>query len=343
VNPLAPAAVGRGESTVEPIGADAIAAETRPDVRRQWWARARRCAGLLVIGVLVVRLGTGPFVDGLRRTDPFALLAATAITALTTGCCAWRWRLVARGLGLRLDRGAALAAVFRSQFLNATLPGGIVGDVDRALAHGTGPVGTGARAVVWERFLGQVVQVALTVLVVVALPSSLRAVGLVAGAVVALAVVLAAALHRSRPRGPVAHLIGADFRKIMSQSSAPRGIAISSAVAVAGHLVVFLLAARTAGVPMSLSALLPAAALVLLGSGIPLNVAGWGPREGVAAWAFGATGLGMAAGVTTAVVYGVMALVATLPGAVVLLLGRRKWTAVDTSARVLVLHGGARG
>ncbi|MGJ3561879.1 hypothetical protein ACR6C2_41015 [Streptomyces sp. INA 01156] len=25
---------------------------------------------------------------------------------------------------------------------------------------------------------------------------------------------------------------------------------------------------------------------------LPLNVGGWGPREGVAAWAFGAAGLG---------------------------------------------------
>ncbi len=48
------------------------------------------------------------------------------------------------------------------------------------------------------------------------------------------------------------------------------------------------------------------------------SVGGWGPREGVTAWAFGAAGLGASQGVTTAVVYGVMVLVATLPGAAVL-------------------------
>ena len=36
------------------------------------------------------------------------------------------------------------------------------------------------------------------------------------------------------------------------------------------------------------------------------------------AWAFAAAGLGASLGVTTAVVYGVMVLFATLPGAVVL-------------------------
>ena len=42
-------------------------------------------------------------------------------------------------------------------------------------------------------------------------------------------------------------------------------------------------------------------------------MAGWGPREGVAAWAFGAAGLGAQQGVATAVVYGVMVFVGALP------------------------------
>ena len=55
-----------------------------------------------------------------------------------------------------------------------------------------------------------------------------------------------------------------------------------------------------------------------------MNVAGWGPREGVAAWAFSAAGLGASQGVTVAVVYGVLAFVACLPGAAVLILGRHR-------------------
>ena len=56
---------------------------------------------------------------------------------------------------------------------------------------------------------------------------------------------------------------------------------------------------------------------MLLGGALP-NVGGWGPREGIAAWAFAAAGLGASAGVATSVAYGVMVLVASLPGAVVL-------------------------
>jgi hypothetical protein len=100
-------------------------------------------------------------------------------------------------------------------------------------------------------------------------------------------------------------------------------VAAASVLAVAGHTVVFLVAARTAGVTLPLADLVPLALVVLLASGIPTNVAGWGPREGAAAWAFATTGLGAAEGVTVSVVYGVMALVATLPGAVLLAVRRR--------------------
>jgi hypothetical protein len=94
-------------------------------------------------------------------------------------------------------------------------------------------------------------------------------------------------------------------------------ITLTSALVVAGHAATFLIAARTAGVTAPLSELLPLAMLVLLAAALP-NVGGWGPREGVTAWAFAAAGLGASLGVATAVAYGVMVFVSSLPGAVVL-------------------------
>ena len=100
-------------------------------------------------------------------------------------------------------------------------------------------------------------------------------------------------------------------------------ITLASAIVAAGHAVTFLIAARTAGATAPLSQLLPLALLVLLLAALP-NVGGWGPREGAAAWAFAAAGLGASLGVATAVVYGVMVLAASLPGAVVLLRRARR-------------------
>jgi uncharacterized membrane protein YbhN (UPF0104 family) len=108
-----------------------------------------------------------------------------------------------------------------------------------------------------------------------------------------------------------------DARDLLLSRTWP-GVALASVVAVLGHVATFLVAARTAGVDVSPLRLVPLALLVLVAMALPLNVAGWGPREGVSAWAFSAAGLGAGEGLAAAVVYGVMVLVAGLPGALVL-------------------------
>ena len=99
--------------------------------RATMWAWGRFMAPVLMLAVLVWRLGTGPFLDGVRMVDGRALAEAAAIALLTTVCAAWRWKVVAGGLGVDLSLPAAVAAYYRSQFLNVTLPGGVVGDVHR--------------------------------------------------------------------------------------------------------------------------------------------------------------------------------------------------------------------
>jgi len=111
-------------------------------------------------------------------------------------------------------------------------------------------------------------------------------------------------------------------------------------VVVSGHLATFLLAARTAGSTAPLRLLLPLMMTALLAMSLPLNIAGWGPREGAAAWAFGAAGLTAAQGVATAVTYGVMVLAASLPGAAVLVLRSARRSAKAAPAAG---HGDASG
>ena len=316
-------------------GAGAI---NRPQLNRSMWTWVRLAGGAAILAVLVARVGTGPFVDAVHLTSVGALLVAGVVTAGTTVASAWRWRLVAHGLGSEVSLPAAVGAYYRSQFLNCTLPGGVLGDVHRAVAHGrnAGDMSRSVRAVGWERSAGQAVQVVLTVVALLLLPSPVRsslpaivAVGLAGGA--------GPPARRVRGQGHaglparIVRAVTADVRNGLLDRRLWPGIVLASSVAVAGHLVVFLVAAWTAGVPASAGELLPLALIVLLASAIPTNIAGWGPREGAAAWAFGAVGLGAAQGTTVAVVFGVMVLVATLPGAV-LLLG--DWLAGTGRARV---------
>jgi len=299
---------------------------------RRAWAWIRNVGGAAVIGVLLWQVGTGPFLDGVRTVDGRALLLASVIAMGTTVCCAWRWSVVVHGLGVGLPMREAVASYYRSQFLNSTLPGGVLGDVHRAVHHGreAGDLPRGARAVVWDRVSGQLVQVVLTVLVLLALPSPVRSsvpvvAALVVGGLVVVVLGCRALLRHGAARwSRMVRTAASDLRTGLLARRAWPVILVASSLAVFGHVLTFLVAARTVGSTTSTLQLVPLALLVLVAMGIPANVAGWGPREGVAAWVFAAAGLGASQGVATAVVYGVMVFVASLPGAVVLLLGMRR-------------------
>lgn len=300
---------------------------------------------LAVLGIVIWRLGTGPFLAGIEAVDGRALLAAAGIFFLTTVCGAWRWTIVSRGLGVRLPLPAAVAAYYRAVFLNLVLPGGIAGDVHRGVHHGreVHDVGRALRAVWWERAAGQVVQVALAIAVLLVLPSPVRSsmpYVVATSIVVALGIVL---VGRVKRRGRIWGAIVADVRNgVLSRHALP-AIVLSSALVFVGHTAMFFVAARTAGVDAPVSQVLPLALVALLAMVLP-SIGGWGPREGVTAWVFSAAGLGADRGAATAVAYGVLVIAASLPGAVVLVVGwlpRRRASTVRSRGRAVFRTEGA--
>jgi uncharacterized membrane protein YbhN (UPF0104 family) len=302
-------------------------------VTRSIWAWLRILGGAGILAALLWRLGTGAFLDGLRVIDGSALALAFAIGVTTTVFSAWRWCLVARGLGLRLSLRGAIADYYKALFLNAALPGGVLGDVDRAVQHGrdAGDVGRSVRAVVLERTAGQLILLGAGVTVLLTVPSpvltQLQRHGagvavVVAGAALAGGLVLLACRRLRQGGSRVAAGVRTGLAEIRTGLLARRnwpGITLASTIVLAGHLATFVVAARAAGSTASLLRLAPLMLLALLAMSLPINIGGWGPREAVTAWAFGAAGLSATQGLTTAVVYGLLAFVAALPGAIVVL------------------------
>lgn len=291
-------------------------------------ARPGMLAGAAILATMVCWQG-GAFLEGLRGIDGPTLLAALGLGLFTTVFSAWRWCLVARGLKIRIPLVRAVADYYRALFLNAALPGGVLGDVHRAVRHGrsAGDVGRCVRAVVLERTAGQVVLFAVGVTLLItqpslplgetghllATPGAAAALAVAGGLAIVCAVRLRGKPGTSRWRRAVRGTLAEARLGLLARGTWP-GVLISSVAVLAGHLALFLLAARAAGSTAPTAELLPLMVLALLAMALPLNVGGWGPREGVTAWAFGAAGLGAAQGLTVAVVYGLLAFAASLPG-----------------------------
>jgi uncharacterized membrane protein YbhN (UPF0104 family) len=283
---------------------------------RMNWAWVRLFVGVAILAVLAIRMGAEPFVEGIRSTDATTILVALAVTAGTTWCCAWRWSLLSERLDVAVPVRTAYRRYYRSQLLNATLPGGVLGDVHRGIDHGrsSGALGRGLRSVLWDRVSGQAVQIALAVAALVLLPAAIRSdVGLLLLAVAAALVAVGVALPTRVRRAAVTEL-----REVVAARAVLPRVVLASGLAAAGHVVVLVVAARSVGVTAPLPELAALALVVLVASALPLSVAGWGPREGAAAWLFGAAGLGTETGLSVAVAFGMVSLVATLPGLVTL-------------------------
>ncbi|MCW2705582.1 MAG: hypothetical protein JWQ37_3577 [Blastococcus sp.] len=301
---------------------------------RRLWPYLRILVGAGILVALVLRLGSDAVAEGLRAIDARAVLAALGIGLLTTVLSAWRWCLVAHGLGLSLPLRVAVADCYRALFLNSVLPVGVLGDVHRAVSHGrqAGDVGRGIRAVALERSASLLVSVIVGVAVVLSRPELLMAaigplvlggwgaVGLVVvlAAVAALGVWTVRGAHPSRIRAALR--TGAHARTgVFSRGTWP-GVVLLSVATLVGYLALFVIAARAAGCRSPLGELLPLLVPGLLAMALPLSIGGWGPREAVATVAFGAGGLGATLGFTAALVYGVLCLIACLPGGALLLL-----------------------
>ncbi len=257
--------------------------------RRTAWSWMRSLGGVAIICAMFWWVGVGPVLDGVASINGWSLAAAAALAALTTLCCAWRWSLVARGLGVGLPVRVAFGAYYRSQFLNTALPGGVLGDVHRGVQHGrqVGAVGLGLRAVGWERVAGQVVLFGLTGVMLLVLPSPVRSsMPLVLGLLAAAGSIVFLVCRRFRGRGPVAwrfalRTAGADVRGGLLARRNWTGILVASTVVVVGHTATFMLAARTAGSTASNLRLLPLVLLVLLAMAVPDERRGVGsPRRG---------------------------------------------------------------
>jgi uncharacterized membrane protein YbhN (UPF0104 family) len=247
------------------------------------------------------------------------LALALALKLMQVVMGAARWGLVLAALNVRLRFAAVLRLFWIGAFWAQILPGAVGGDVARAL--------TAARRdlTAREAVLSIVLEKALTLLglsLFVAAVGGLGPFGLTQGLFGALAVgvvaVLGALAWADRWRRAPASLVWA----AEATRRAGRRLGLWSAALALGLLGPANLAlcawalARGAGLAIDLTALLvvvPAATLV---ASLPISLAGWGVREFSFVAGLAMVGVPADAALALSLLYGVLGVLAALPGGV---------------------------
>lgn len=281
--------------------------------------------GVLLIVVLVV--DTGEVVARLSSMRSRWVILALVISVVQVGVSAWRWRFTASRLHLELPFVTALREYYLATFLNQVLPGGVMGDVSRAWRHvrmrRTDDAGTTVRAVILERASGQVVMTAVALVSTMSVLATWGAApSLISGVVVVVVLgagVLVWLVRRRRSRDTLIGRVSHDTHAALFAGPVFVIQLVSSLLVVATYLATYLVAARSVGVDTPTLILLPLVAPVLVSMLLPVTIAGWGVREGVAAALWSSVGLTAVDGVVVSVGYGVLVLLGSLPGALVLL------------------------
>ncbi|MFN3208310.1 MAG: lysylphosphatidylglycerol synthase transmembrane domain-containing protein [Roseovarius sp.] len=280
------------------------------------WA-AKLVASAALMAVMLWWTDTAAVFDRLASADWSWLVLSLAALTLATLSMARRWQLTARALDLRIGAHAAVREYYLAQLINVLLPGGVMGDVGRAVrVRGRATLARAGQSVAAERLMGQVAMfgiLAAGLLGAAVVPGGIDWPGAVWAILIALPLICAAALWGARRIEATR-----SFPLLLVRLLRHRGIVLH-AIMGAGLLILALYAcARATGSvvpPVGWFTILP---LVFCAMLVPLSIAGWGWREGAAAALFPLVGLGADAGVAMGICYGAMMLVSALPALVFL-------------------------
>ncbi|MEL6518281.1 MAG: lysylphosphatidylglycerol synthase transmembrane domain-containing protein [Pseudomonadota bacterium] len=273
---------------------------------------------LAILGLLVWWSDPGAILAQLRGAEPAWIgLALTAVT-LATLSMARRWQLVARRFDIYMEYGIALREYYFGQLVNATLPGGVAGDVARAVrARGTADLTRAAQSVAAERVLGQIAMLGVMgagMVTALAIPGGPEWAGLGWGVLAVLVALVLASLVVARTNTATGRFVGTTVRGLRSFEMLFHGLFTTFCLILG-----FYAAARAVGTAIPMQGWATLIPLVLCAMLIPLSINGWGWREGAAAALFPVVGFPASTGVAAGITYGVVLFISVLPGVLILI------------------------
>jgi glycosyltransferase 2 family protein len=258
--------------------------------------------------------------QALRRLETRWLAAAVLLTWAQAALLGARWSLFAKKLGLDLSLRHAVAEYCLSIVLNQVLPTGFAGDgmrLLRQIAKKPGQARAALEAVALDRASGQLV---LFVLALVVLPLAfggqfLQGARLVGVALALLVTALGLSVgSRISPRIRALAVALRRYARLLLEPKQALTHWLLSCTFLFVSLLQVAVAAWALQLQLNLVQLLTLGAALLLAASVPSFIGSWGVREGASAAVFTALGLDPSVGVSVSVAYGLLALVASLPG-----------------------------
>ena len=271
---------------------------------------------LVVLALLIWSADAGSIADRLRHADLVWLGIAFATFTAITFLMARRWQIVAAALGIELTFPRALAEYYLAQLINAVLPGGVVGDVGRALRlRGEIDLLRAAQSVAAERVIGQLTMLMLMgvgFVCAMLLPGGVSWPALTWLGIVALIAVLLLAAAVALGLTGLENSTARFLRLILGLMRQAR--VLHTSLMIAALLIFsFYACARATGTLIPIDNFLTLIPLILTAMLIPLSVGGWGWREGAAAALFPVIDASAGAGIAAGIVYGAMMTLAAFP------------------------------
>ncbi|QFT62100.1 conserved hypothetical protein [Roseivivax halotolerans] len=271
----------------------------------------------------------------LRRADWSWIVLAWGVMTLQTVLSALRWKLIAAKLGQSFSYIHALSEYYLSQFVNQSLPGGMVGDAGRAYrARKQAGLLRAAQGVFFERLSQQAgifAVFAVTYVVTIVQPGGLRwPVWLTSITAPFLLICLGLPFilyFGWLLPGPQRRALEDLWSSLEASLVKPRILAYQAPLALvtaACNIFAFYACARSIGVELPLVAVLGLVPLILFMMLVPVTVSGWGLREGVAAALFPIVGASGYSGLAASIAFGLVFLAAVLPGVLPILFRRRR-------------------
>jgi len=282
-----------------------------------------------LVGLLMRAVGAGDAVDRMAELRPQWMALAVLLGVVQVALGGLRWRAVLVAIGAPMAWRKMVRFLYIGAFFNQTLPSSVGGDAVRGYLAYRGGLGVGpaVNSVILDR-VATVLALAILVAVMTLFGTAAVDLGVwfvrVAWIVLALAMVgilglmvmdrLVSRLQRFRLAVGLGVLAGDARRTFLQPLQTTRVMGWSILGHVNLSLIVFVLA-KGLGVEVTLIQCLLLFPPVLLAQTLPLSVAGWGVREGAMVALFGLVGVGGDSALAISILYGLVMIIVSLPGA----------------------------